>query len=125
MNIVREEDITRVEELTKKLAGLESTDEEYAATLAELRGVMGGVNDAMRDRASEDLGADLQDVDNYANAVRNTANANRELKQSNTDVEQSNERVSKSIENAKGAQATWADVLVASANVAMNVASIF
>ena len=125
MNIVRDEDIERVKELTKKLAGLESTDEEYAATLAELRGVMGGVNDAMRDRASEDLGADLQDVDNYANAVRNTANANRELKQSNTDVEQSNERVSRSIENAKGAQATWADVLVASANVAMNVASIF
>ena len=125
MNIVRDEDIERVKELTKKLAGLESTDEEYAATLAELRGVMGGVNDAMRDRASEDLGADLQDVDNYANAVRNTANANRELKQSNTDVEQSNERVSRSIENAKGAQATWADVLVASANVAMNVASVF
>ena len=62
-------------------------------------------------------------VDALVESLKNQANATEQVKNATKESDQAQEEALKGINEAKGAQKLWSDVMVESANVAFNVAS--
>ena len=122
-NIVSASQIKEVRTLSQGLKGLEQDTEAYQAQLNAISGVMGRVNEQIQEHASTITGASVAEIKNYAKNVDQVAKATKEKNKATEESKKINQDLKNTIKNAKGAQQSWSDTLVAGANAAMSFAS--
>ena len=122
-NIVSASQIKEVRTLSQGLKGLSQDTEEYQAKLNAISGVMGRVNEKIQEHASTITGASTAEIKNYAKNVDEVAKATKEKNRATEESKRINKDLKKTIKEAKGAQQSWSDTLVAGASVAMSFAS--
>ena len=121
--VITQDQLDGVQQLLIKLQNVDAESEDFETTLQSIKGILGGIGSGVVDGVSDKLGADLNDVRAYADSVNKTADAQRNLDQANKQVKESSATVGEAIDNARGKQQTWADILVQSANFAFSAAS--
>lgn len=122
-DVINEQDISTLEQLLIKLGNLDAESEDWEATLNSIKGLMGSINTATIDSAADAIHVDNADIQAYADGVVDVANKTDILKEKNKNMSDSIDATSKKIKTAQGVQKTWADHLVAGANVALTCAS--
>ena len=120
-----DDDIEKVKSLIAILQSGANQGENLEENLIGIQGALGGITQQIRDGAAASLHADLKDIDAYIQKVQEAIIKERAWKESTEGIKKSSKGVEKAINNSKGAQQGWADILVSSANVAFSVASAF
>jgi hypothetical protein len=91
-------DIQKMKDFAKVVAEGDLKSEDFETALIGIKGVLGSISNSIRETASENLHADLKDIDNYIQQVENVIKKEEAWKQSKKDVQESNNGVRKSIE---------------------------
>ena len=124
-DVVFDKHITDANELIEQLQVLDTNSEEWKQTLEQIQGLMRGISQGIKDGAADALGANADDIDKYTNAVEHSTAVENKHKQSKQGIVKANKDVEDAINSAKGAQLKWSDLMVTSAQLAMNTAMAF
>jgi uncharacterized membrane protein YcjF (UPF0283 family) len=84
---------------------------------------MSGLNAEISASAAKALGASAEDVNQYADAYKASVEAQKKDASVKAQAAKTNKDLEKTIQEAEGAQKTWADTLTAGVNVALSAAS--
>ena len=122
-SMIAPDDIAKVKQLLTAAQNADAEFEDLETTIAQIKGILGSIDTSVITSAASELGADISDVREYAEAVNNTATAEQNLNNTNNEVAESSNKVGEAIDNAKGKQQGWADTLVSCANFAFSAAS--
>ena len=119
-----EHDQKSLEGMLHYLGRLNDDASAFGFELDKIQQKVEGMDIAVQDGAADALkGVDPEDIRTYASAIRSQTQAENELTEAQKNVTESSETVNKAIKESSGVQKTWADHLVATANVAMSAAS--
>ena len=123
IELISDEQLKRVQELTKGLENLDRESEKYVVTAKELEKIMDEVHNTTVDGVKQITGASDEMVQDYIDTVEDAAAAQQKNDAANADATIANQNVTDSIDEAKGAQQEWADTLTAGMNVALSAAN--
>lgn len=121
--VIEEADIQRVTQLVQSLETADMSAEDFELTINSIKSALGSIHLGVIDGAADALGASTDDVRSYAESVDRTTTAQKNLNNANKQVKESSAQVAETIDNCKGKQQTWSDILVKSANIAFSAAS--
>ena len=124
-DVISEDDLRDANQLIDYLQTLDKSSEDWQQTLEQIQGLMRGIVQGVKDSAGDVLGATVDDIDKYTDSVEHSTEVEHKHKQSKKGIVKANKDVEDAIDNARGAQLKWSDLLVNSAQIAMNAAMAF
>lgn len=117
------DDLTTLKELLDVLRNTDTESEDWVVTLQQIQGLFGAINQEVIENTATETNSEIDEVNEYSQAVIAADNAVDRLKQSQDDLSTSNTKVGQSIDQAQGKIKTWADSLVSFANGALSIVS--
>ena len=117
------DDLTTLKELLDVLRNTDTESEDWVVTLQQIQGLFGAINQEVIENTATETNSEINEVNEYSQAVIEADNAVDRLKQSQDDLSTSNTKVGQSIDQAQGKIKTWADSLVSFANGALSIVS--
>lgn len=120
--IVSQIDNKGLNSLVNSLQQIDLEGEEAEATITELLAIVERMTNSTTNKML-DLGIDDETVTSIVSSLEQEEMAEREVEEATRFANQARDEVANSINNATGAQKTWADQMVAGANVVMSIMS--
>lgn len=117
------DDLAFLDQLLLKLQYAEQDSEEWGLALQQIQGLFGAINQEVIENTATETNSEIDEVNEYSQAVIAADNAVDKLKQSQEGLSASNKKVGQSIDQAQGKIKTWADSLVSFANGALSIIS--
>ena len=121
--IISQIDNKGLNSLVNSLQQIDLEGEEAETTITELLAIVERMTNSTTNKMLN-LGIDDETVTSIVSSLEQEEMAEREVEETTRSANQARDEVANSINNATGAQKTWADQMVAGANVVMSLMSV-